>query len=158
MSVTDLMALGKLRPTSNQDEGHDAPKQVGATSQSSCSRKFIHKVEACKRSSREINHDQTQVSDQLQSNEQYDDCFQDSSLCPILFRVCYQSKVFGDQKDIDSSFVTSNISTCMSRVKENERARETRGVRLLHGPSSSDVNRLPASFIILFFLIVEHRC
>lgn len=44
LSVTDLMALGKLRPAGNQDEGHDTPEQAVAINQSSSSRMLVRKA------------------------------------------------------------------------------------------------------------------
>lgn len=43
VSVTDLMALGKLHLDGNQDEGHELPRQAGAMgSQPSASRTHTH--------------------------------------------------------------------------------------------------------------------
>lgn len=44
------MALGKLRPAGNQDEGHDTPEQAGAINQNSSPRTLIREAEACKQS------------------------------------------------------------------------------------------------------------
>lgn len=130
LSVTDLMAFGKLRPTGNQDEGHDDTKQAGATSQSSYYRHLIHMIEAAS--------DLVERSI-MARNEFYTNCRAMNSMINLLKTHRFaqhcsvsttSSRVWVTTMISVQSFITSDMIECMLRVKENERARETRGAPL----------------------------